>query len=116
MVPLSFGYDGDALYFHTASEGKKLDIMIANPSVCFEFEQDVSLNTHDTLPCKWGFSFKSVIGHGEVSEVTSAEYKKTALNHILQTYSNQEWDFQDAAVAATRVWKITIHQLTGKQS
>jgi len=29
VVPLSFGYDGNAVYFHTAPEGKKIDILSA---------------------------------------------------------------------------------------
>ena len=36
LVPLSFGYDGEALYFHTAPKGKKIDCIDANPRVCFE--------------------------------------------------------------------------------
>ena len=38
LVPLSFGYDGAAIYIHTALEGKKIDYFELNPRVCFEFE------------------------------------------------------------------------------
>ena len=27
IVPVSFGYDGEAVYFHTAPEGKKIDFI-----------------------------------------------------------------------------------------
>ena len=30
VVALCFGYDGDALYFHSAGQGKKLDILRKN--------------------------------------------------------------------------------------
>ena len=37
IVPMSFGYDGRALYFHCATQGRKLDVLRRRPRVCFEF-------------------------------------------------------------------------------
>jgi len=54
IVPVSFGYDGKAIYFHTATEGRKIDYMTANPRVCFEMEQDVRVIRNEELACKWG--------------------------------------------------------------
>ena len=30
VVPISFGYDGDAIFIHTAKKGRKIDFMAAN--------------------------------------------------------------------------------------
>lgn len=38
VVPLNFGYDGHALYFHGAMEGRKIDVIRKNSRVCFEFD------------------------------------------------------------------------------
>lgn len=38
IVPLCFSYDGKALYFHCAKEGRKIDILRKNSNVCFEFD------------------------------------------------------------------------------
>jgi nitroimidazol reductase NimA-like FMN-containing flavoprotein (pyridoxamine 5'-phosphate oxidase superfamily) len=38
VVPLSFGYENNTLYFHSASEGKKVEILKKNSNVCFEFD------------------------------------------------------------------------------
>jgi nitroimidazol reductase NimA-like FMN-containing flavoprotein (pyridoxamine 5'-phosphate oxidase superfamily) len=33
IVPLCFGYDGEALYVHSASDGRKIDILRKNSRV-----------------------------------------------------------------------------------
>ena len=43
IVPVSFGYDGESIYIHTAKEGKKLDIININNSLCFEFERNIEM-------------------------------------------------------------------------
>lgn len=116
LVPLSFGYDGQALYFHTASAGKKIDFIESNHHVCFEFEHQVQVVANDDHACKWSFSFKSVIGYGTVSEVVHLAQKKQGLSQIMQHYSQKQWSFNEQTVAKTRVWKISIQSLTGKQS
>ena len=37
VVPLCFGYEDNALYFHCANHGKKLVILRKNNNVCFSF-------------------------------------------------------------------------------
>ena len=38
IVPLNYGYESGALYFHSAKEGKKIDLIRKNSRVCFEIE------------------------------------------------------------------------------
>jgi uncharacterized protein len=116
IVPLSFGYDGSFIYFHTAAEGMKIEYMTANNQVCFELEHDVRVIPGDTSGCQWSMSFYSVIGFGTVEEITDRELKIYALNHIMKHYSNREWDFDERIVERTRLWRIAIDRLTGKQS
>lgn len=116
LVPLSFGYDGRALYLHTAETGKKIDFFEANHQVCFEVEHQVRLTVDDALACKWSFSFKCVVGYGTISEITDPAQKEQGLAHIMRHYSQKQWRFNEKAVAKTRVWKISIQSVTGKQS
>jgi nitroimidazol reductase NimA-like FMN-containing flavoprotein (pyridoxamine 5'-phosphate oxidase superfamily) len=116
VLPVSFGYDGTAVYFHTATEGRKIDFMTANDRVCFEFEHGVELLRHDSTPCKWSFSFQSVIGYGTVQELTELSEKTAGLNTIMKHYSGREWSFTAADLETIRVWRIGIESLTGKQS
>jgi uncharacterized protein len=116
VLPVSFGYDGKAIYFHTATEGRKLVFLAANNRVCFEFEHDVHVVRHDSNPCKWTFSFQSVIGYGTVLELTEPTEKLDGLNHIMHHYSGRDWPISTTDTVDIRVWKIAIESLTGKQS
>ncbi len=115
ILPICFGYDGQAIYFHTALEGKKIDFMAANDRVCIEFERGVHLITHDN-PCEWTFSFQSVIGYGTVEELLAPAEKVTGLNHIMRHYSGKNWAFDVEDMARIRVWRVALDTLTGKQS
>ncbi len=116
IVPVSFGYDGKALYFHSAGNGKKIDILSVNSNVCFEFESAVKLITHEDKPCNWSFSFQSVIGFGKTEELLSQEGKIEGLKRIMEQYSDKKWDFHEIPLNKLRVWKIQVESITGKQS
>lgn len=116
IVPVSFGYDGRFLYFHSARAGKKVDMLSVNKNVCFEFESEVAVIPDETAPCNWSFSFQSVIGFGQVEEFSTIEDKTVGLKHIMSQYSNKNWNFENIPVNGLRVFKIIIDSMTGKQS
>ena len=117
IVPVSFGYDEEAIYFHTAvNQGKKLEYIAANKQVCFEFEHNVEVVAHDDKACNWSFNYQSVIGYGEVEELQGDTEKREGLQHIMKQYSKKSWDFNGIPLTSLSVWKITIDSMTGKQS
>jgi nitroimidazol reductase NimA-like FMN-containing flavoprotein (pyridoxamine 5'-phosphate oxidase superfamily) len=116
IVPVSFGYDGKSIFFHTAIEGMKIDYITFNNQVCFEFEHDVKVVPNDDTACKWTFSFYSVIGFGTVEEITDFHHKAYAFGQIMKHYSNREWDFNEQLLEKIRIWRISIERITGKQS
>ena len=116
IVPVSFGYDGASLFFHTARSGKKIEFLEANNRVCFEFERNVRLQTNPKISCKWTFAFESVIGYGTASELIDPPEKTRGLNQIMLQYSGKPWDFNASVLAQTRVWQILIDSLTGKRA
>lgn len=116
IVPVSFGYDGKFIYFHTAMEGMKIDFMTSNNQVCFELEHDVKVIPNNNNACKWTFSFYSVIGFGIVEEVMDFLCKIDALNQIMKQYSNREWDFNEQLLEKVRLWRISIEQISCKGS
>jgi nitroimidazol reductase NimA-like FMN-containing flavoprotein (pyridoxamine 5'-phosphate oxidase superfamily) len=90
--------------------------MNANPRVCFAMECGVELHSGGSDPCKWTFSFNSVIGDGLVTELLTPEEKAYGLNQIMLHYSDAEWQFESASLANTRVWRIDITSVSGKSS
>ena len=116
IIPVSFGYDGKTLYFHSAKDGKKIDILSINNNVCFEFESGVEVIVDETKPCNWSFSFQSVIGFGKAEELSSPEDKIKGLKHIMAQYSEKEWNLDTLPLNGLRIWAINITSMTGKQS
>lgn len=116
LVPVSFGYDGAALYFHTATSGRKIDCIEANNRVCFEFERNVHLQPGGDIPCAWTFAFESVIGYGTVTELVAPEEKMQGLNEVMLHYSGKAWEYEPSVLTMTRVWRIEMDCVTGKRS
>jgi nitroimidazol reductase NimA-like FMN-containing flavoprotein (pyridoxamine 5'-phosphate oxidase superfamily) len=116
LVPISFGYDGVALYIHTAKTGRKIDFIERNSRVCFEFENNVKLRGDAGDACEWTFEFECVIGYGAVAELTNDADKARGLNEIMKHYSGREWVIEPPHLTTTRVWRITIDSVTGKRS
>jgi hypothetical protein len=117
VVPVSFGYDGESIYVHTAREGLKIEHFLANPNVCVQFERGTRVRGHPDTACRWTVEYESVIGFGRVAELTAPEDKSRGLAQIMAHYSGMDgWAFDPAGLERTRVWKITIESLTGKRS
>ena len=115
IVPLSFGFINNNLYFHSAPEGKKIEMLRKNSKVCFEFDLDHQL-VADEEACKWGMKYRSVIGFGKASIVEDIREKREGLNAILEHYSGRTFDYPEAAVNGTLVIKVEIESMTGKKS
>ena len=116
IVPVSFGFDGLSIYFHTAIEGKKIEYIQANNKVCFEFEHKLQLAPDQKDPCKWTFSFQTVIGYGKIHELMEKDQKINGLSHIMAQYSKRKWVFNEEILKMIRLWKISIENMTAKQS
>ncbi len=63
VVPLCFVYDGQYLYIHSATKGRKIDVLKKNPNVCFEIDLIAEATTAENA-CDWGMKYQSVIGFG----------------------------------------------------
>jgi len=117
VVPLCFGYDGSALYFHCAREGRKIDILCKNPKVCVEFDIPGDTVEADEA-CVWGLKYRSVIAIGRAELIESAAEKREGLRCLMNQYapSRQSWSFPDAAVDRVTIVKVLIEEITGRQS
>jgi nitroimidazol reductase NimA-like FMN-containing flavoprotein (pyridoxamine 5'-phosphate oxidase superfamily) len=114
VLPVSFGYDGTALYFHTGFLGQKIDYMEANPRVCFQFEDGVTVAPDPVDPCKTGLTYRSVIGFGRVEEVLDHAGKAAALNCLMAQYGQGEHAYSPESLDGLRIWRIVIDRMTGK--
>jgi nitroimidazol reductase NimA-like FMN-containing flavoprotein (pyridoxamine 5'-phosphate oxidase superfamily) len=115
IVPLCFGYEDNALYFHTAREGKKIDILKKNNRVCFEVDCDHELVTNETA-CKWSMKYRSVVGFGKAFVKDDLESRRKALDIVMRHYGGRPSDYSAAIMEKMLVIKVEIESMTGKYS
>jgi uncharacterized protein len=115
IVPVNFGYKNNCLYFHSAKEGQKIDMIKFNNRVCFQMDADYSLITNNTA-CTWSMKYKSVIGFGRAVIVEDIAQKKKALDIIMAHYAEGTFEYADSEVDRLAIIKIEIESVTGKQS
>jgi nitroimidazol reductase NimA-like FMN-containing flavoprotein (pyridoxamine 5'-phosphate oxidase superfamily) len=119
LVPLSFGYKffkGNVLelYFHSAFEGRKLDVLRRNNKVCFEMSHEGE-PVHSETPCNSGYYYASVIGFGEVMFIEPADEKGEALSVMVKHQSGRDATFTAEQTKSVCVFKIVSTDFTGKR-
>lgn len=117
VVPLCFGYDGTAVYFHCALEGRKIEVLRRNPRVCLEFDLAGNLVRGDQA-CMWSIEYRSVIAFGTAELVHDPAGKRYALGLLMGQYADpaHQFSFPDDQVARTTVIKVVLNEISGKQS
>jgi nitroimidazol reductase NimA-like FMN-containing flavoprotein (pyridoxamine 5'-phosphate oxidase superfamily) len=120
IVPLNFGYtfadNSLALFFHSAREGRKIDILQKNKRVCFEIDCGHELLEAETA-CGHGFAFSSLIGFGTIEFISGPGEKTRALNILMkhQTGKDIQYSYSEAELNAVCVYKMNVAEFTGKR-
>jgi len=115
VVPVCFGYERGALYFHGAGVGRKIDMLKKNNRVCFEIDGDVGVRSAEKA-CNFSLKYRSVIGVGRAYILNKEEEKARALNVIMKHYSGREFSYTKKDLDSVLVWKIEVESLTGKKA
>lgn len=115
VIPMSFGYLDNTLYFHTGKEGKKMEVLRKNTNVCFEMEVGLEIIPSDN-PCKWNMRYKSVVGYGHALILEDPAEKRKALDVIVKHYNGPLMPYDEKRVNGLAVIKVEIDSMTGKQS
>ena len=120
IIPLNYGYDFEnenlTLFFHSAREGKKIEIIKNNNHACFEVDCDGKLIEAENA-CAHGYTFRSIIGFGKIFFVENTGEKIYGLNRIMihQTGKETIHDFSQDALEKVVVYKLVVEEFTGKQ-
>lgn len=115
LVPMNCGWDGDHLYLHAALQGRKLDILRANPRVCVEVDEDIQVVTGATGE-ECTATYVTILGTGAVSFVLDPQAKARDLNIILhQCHPGvPEEIFTNDALARVTVLEVQFDHLSCK--
>lgn len=114
VLPLNFGYDGKHLYFHSANEGKKIEIVKKNNRVGFEFDILHEILTAKN-PCEWGSKYESVVGTGIADFIESPQEKARALECILSQYEGDLNEFKESSLSFVTIIRVAIVSIFGKK-
>lgn len=117
VIPLSFGFNGTHIYFHSAKSGEKVEILKINNNVCVEFEQDISIIENDK-PCEWSARYFTVVVHGTAELVVNPDEKRYGLDQILRHYKarGDQYIFTDEEIRPVLVYKVIVKEIIGKIS
>jgi len=114
-IPMSFAYSetDNALYFHCALEGHKLDNLKRNNKVSFCVVGNTKL-----LSEKFSTVYESVIVFGQAEIAQTDEDKRFALRKLIEKYSPEYLEtgekYMESSLNKTFTFKINIEHITAK--
>jgi nitroimidazol reductase NimA-like FMN-containing flavoprotein (pyridoxamine 5'-phosphate oxidase superfamily) len=114
VVPVNFGYERNTIYFHSALEGRKVDLMKRSNRVGFAVYNDITIVESPRSNCT--VKYRSVLGSGLTYIVEDKEDKIHGLKAIMRQCAGNEYGFAEDRVEKTLVVRIEIENMTGKRS
>lgn len=117
VVPMNYGYKKEngklVLYLHSAVQGKKLDMIRANPRVFFELDCDLA-PFEGEKPCQYGLAYSSVMGRGKAKIVEDVQEKMEAMTVLMKTQTGKDFSFNERLVSIVAVIRIDVEEYTAK--
>ena len=120
IVPLNFGFVNEnnkrILYFHSAKEGKKIDLIKKNGYAGFQMDTSYKLVTGEKA-CDYTANFQSIIGGGKISVVCDESEKILGLTALMNgTVCKKDWEFNGKWFNAVCVIKLEIDEICCKEN
>ncbi len=118
IVPMSFGLAHEngslCLYFHSAPEGKKIDLIRQSSVISFEADADIALIEAETA-AEFSSSYQCVMGQGRIEILEEEDAKRHALQVIMAHYTGKEdWTLESATMKRLVCLRLTVDAMTGK--
>lgn len=115
VVPLHYLYERGKIYFHSKRGGLKMEYLQANPQVCFEADELISLVKAPSA-CEFTAEYRSVIAYGKARLVEDAEEKQAVVNKLAEKYA-EGTSFEPTtrkAAEAIAIVEVSISEMTGR--
>ena len=112
IVPMNFGIaleDGAlVLYFHTAREGRKIDLLKKQTAVSFQADTGHGLLTAESAG-SFSYTYQCVMGRGSAVLLSEPEEQVRGLRAIMAHYSGKaDWNFDLPCLDRVYVIKLTV--------
>ena len=113
ILPVNHIYYEDALYFHSANVGRKLDLIRANPLLGFSVTEMIGIRQSAERPCGTGTAFRSVTGTAKAVFIENE--KNQILNQLITRFTKHpETSFPDDILNAVAVIRLEIISISFK--
>lgn len=114
-VPINYVFDGERLYFHSASSGHKLDAIARCEKASFCVVENGGI-----IESEFTTSYKSAIVFGRIATVSSDEEKEYALRLLMQRLApnttQAEQDTELSHCQGVCVLAMDIDYMSGKKA
>jgi hypothetical protein len=111
-IPLNYVYHDDVIYFHCATDGKKLDYIQLHPEVSF-----CVVGKTELMPEKFGTKYESAIAFGNACLIEDDE-KRKVLQLIVAKYSpgfiNEGEKYIDQFYSRVKIIRMDVKTITAK--
>lgn len=119
VVPMSFGFDFEngaaTFYFHSAGEGRKIDLLKSGPRVCVELDCGHRLTGGGTA-CAWSTEYESVVAFGKAELLADPDGKLLALTRIMAHYAGGDKPvFDGRMVERVAAFRVRADRITAKR-
>lgn len=114
-VPMSFGLNGNKLYFHCMPKGHRVDAIKKHNKVSFTV-----IETDQIVPEEYTTYFRSVIVFGKAQFIDNLDEKREALRCLVEKYSG---DFKEGSsreieekLKGVGIFTVEIQHISGKEA
>jgi nitroimidazol reductase NimA-like FMN-containing flavoprotein (pyridoxamine 5'-phosphate oxidase superfamily) len=116
VIPICYVYHDGKIFFHSASKGKKMDFMRANPTVCFQVDEHSLVSS--SKPCKFTMNYHSVVAVGRVRFLADSNEKLKILKMLVSKYatSNLAESLSEKEANRLEVGEISVTEISGKKN
>lgn len=115
IVPLNFYYSENAIYVHSAMEGRKIELLKENPEAGFCVNEMIKIAppADPSTPCAAGTRYQSVVG--TASAVFLENGKEKILKKLLAKYTAlQDVEFKEYYMSNVAVIRFDIKEISYK--
>ncbi|MEC1259078.1 pyridoxamine 5'-phosphate oxidase family protein [Bacillus swezeyi] len=125
VIPLNFVWKNGFIYFHGASEGRKVDMLHENPNVCFTVSEQYGTMVHP-IPAKTDTAYMSVILFGKAAVISDLAEATSAMQALLDKYVPGYYSsplhkahvekYRSSLGSKTFIFKIRPFDITAKEN
>jgi len=114
-VPINHAYSDGKLYFHCGTTGKKLDMIRANPHVCYVVNDHFGDPGEYMEGARCHGNWESVIVRGKARVLDDPDELRDAFSTFMESYGSSYFQADENSVKTTRIIIIEAESMTARR-